>query len=373
MSPLAAALWLAACAPEEPGPPEWPYDLPAGFPAPPLPADNPITDEKVELGRYLFYDRRLSGNGDQACGDCHEQERAFSDGRALPEGSTGDTIPRNAMALPNAAWWSTYTWMNPTITTLEDQALVPMFAEHPTELGMSASMDVILERLRADAAYPGRFAAAFPRDADPFTVRRIVQAIASFERTLISGNSAYDRYWYGGDDGAMTDQQKEGMDLFFSERAECYHCHAGPLLSTAFVSADQPDAEPSFINTGVYNVGGTGRYPEPNTGLYAFTDSLADMGRFRVPTLRNVAVSGPYFHDGSAATLLDVVEHYVEGGRTITEGDAAGAGVDNPYKHPLVRPFDATDDEKAALVAFMEALTDEDFLTDPRFASPFAE
>lgn len=366
-------LLLLACEPEEAGPPEWPYELPAGFPAPPVPLDNPITDEKVELGRYLFYDRRLSGNGEQSCGDCHKQELAFADGRALPVGSTGDTIPRNAMALPNAAWWSTYTWMNPTLETLEDQALVPMFGELPVELGMSANMPEILLRLRGDAFYQKQFPKAFPYDPDPFTISRITQAIASFERTLISGNSPYDRYWYGGDDGALTDQQKLGMDIFFSERAECYHCHAGPLFSTAFVSANQPAAEPSFINTGLYNLGGSGDYPAPNVGLYEFTQSRVDMGRFRVPTLRNVALSAPYFHDGSAATLGDVVDHYMAGGRTIADGELAGVGVENPYKHPLVRPFDLTVDEKAALIAFMESLTDEDFLSDPRFASPFPE
>lgn len=349
----------------------WPYELPNGFPAPPVPAANPVTDAKVELGRYLFYDKKLSGNSEQACGDCHKQELAFSDGRALPLGSTGDTIPRNAMTLTNAAYWSTYTWMNPALATLEQQAMVPMFAEHPVELGMTPNTDEILGRFRDDTGYQGMFAAAYEGEADPYTVENIVAAIATFERTLISGRSAYDRYWYDGDASAMTEEQVAGMDLFFSERTECYHCHAGVMFTTAFVTANQPAAEPSFVNTALYNVDGVGSYPDPNTGLFAFTGEEVDMGRFRVSTLRNIAVTAPYFHDGSAATLEDVMAHYVAGGRTLAEGDNAGVGSTNPFKHPLVRPLDLTPEEVASMIAFMHALTDDEFLTDPKFASPF--
>lgn len=349
----------------------WPFELPPGFPAPPVPADNLITPHKVELGRHLFHDPRLSGNGTQACATCHDQARAFTDGQALPTGSTGEVVPRNAMTLTNAGYWSTYTWMNPQLTTLEQQALVPMFAEHPVELGMANRMDEILDRLRAEPVYRVLFAGAYPELAEPFTQGAVVGALASFQRALVSGRSPYDRYWYDGEEDALTAEEKLGMDLFFGERAECYHCHAGALFTTAFVTEDQPFSEPSFSNTGVYNVGGTGAYPEPSTGLYAFTGRPDDMGRIRVPTLRNVEVTAPYFHDGSASTLEEVVAHYVAGGRTLSEGPHAGIGADNPFKHPLVRPFEATADEQAALVAFMKALTDEAFLTDPRFADPW--
>lgn len=363
---------VSACDKDEPAAGwEWPWALPDGFPAPPVPARNRPTDGKVALGRHLFFDRRLSGNGTQSCADCHDPAQAFSDGRALPTGSTGDTIPRNAMNLTNAAYWSTYTWMNPAVTTLEDQALVPMFAEHPVELGMTGKDVEILGRLQAEPRYVDLFADAFPRDDDPYTIANVVDAIASFERTLISGGSAYDRYWYGGDESALSESAKLGMDVFFDETAECYHCHAGPMFSTAFVSDDQPLAEPSFINTGLYNVGGTGAYPEPNTGLYAFTEQAVDMGRIRVPTLRNVAVTAPYFHDGTAATLDEVLDIYMAGGRNVTDGPSAGDGRLNPYKHPLVRPFTLTEDERAGLIAFLESLTDEDFLTEPAFTDPW--
>ena len=364
------AVALLACQPE-PTPSPWPYPLPAGFPEPPGPADNPMSDAKVELGRRLFYDRRLAGNGTYSCGDCHQQPLAFTDARALPLGATGDTIPRNSMTLTNAAYWSTYTWMNPTVTTLEEQALVPMFAEHPIELGMTGALPAIFQRLQADATYPLLFRAAFPLDADPWTPSHVTAAISAFERTLISGNSPYDRYWYQGETSALTDQEIEGMNLFFSETAECYHCHAGLMFSTAFVTAEQPQAEPSYNNNGLYNLDGQGSYPAPNVGLVEFTGRDADRGRFRVPTLRNIAVTAPYFHDGSAETLEDVLAHYMAGGRLTEEGPAAGDGRLNPNKSPFVRPFELTLDEQQALLAFLRALTDDDFLTNPAFASPF--
>ncbi len=369
----AIAIALGACAPEiDDTVDPWPYELPPGFPAPPVPANNAVTPAKVELGRHLFYDPRLSGNGTQSCASCHDPARAFTDGLALPLGSTGDVIPRNAMTLTNAGYWSTYTWMNPLLVTLEEQAAVPMFAEHPVELGMAGAMPTIVDRLERDPVYRVLFGSAFPEAPTAIDTPAIVAAIATFERTLISGRSAYDRYWYDGEVDALTAQEKVGMELFFGERAECYHCHAGALFTTAYVTEDQPLAEPSFSNTAVYNVGGTGAYPEPSTGLYAFTGLPDDMGKIRVPTLRNIDVTAPYFHDGSAQTLEEVVDHYARGGRTVAEGPAAGVGADSPFKHPLVRAFEITDDEKAALVAFLRALTDEEFLLDPRFADPWA-
>ena len=366
----AVVVCLASCVPEEPVPPP-PFD-PFAFPEPVVPDDNPITDEKVVLGRRLFFDVRLSGNGTQACGSCHLPEHAFTDGRALPIGSTGDVIPRNAMSIANVAYWSSYTWMNPTLTTLEQQAMVPMFAEHPVELGMTAALPDIVARLRGDAEYPSQFAAAFPDVDDPFVAEYIVKAIATFERTVISNRSRYDRYTYDGDAAALTDDEKLGMQLFFSETTECYHCHGGPFFTAAFASTTTGASEPGYQNTGVYNLDEDGTYPAPNVGLYEFTNDPNDMGKMRVPTLRNLGFTAPYFHDGSAATLEDVLAHYMAGGRTITDGANAGVGKDNPHKSPLVRPFTLTEGEKAALIAFLRSLDDEELVADPKFKSPFA-
>lgn len=358
-------------APPEPSPgPAYDWKLPPGFPEPFVPEDNPMTAEKVELGRHLFYDVRLSGNGTQACASCHEQARAFSDGKRTPVGSTGHAVPRNAPGLANVAYLSTYTWANPKLETLEAQALVPLFNEVPTELGLTPRLDEVLGRLREDARYPELFRAAFPEEAEAIGKDAIVKALASFQRTLLSGSSPYDRYLQG-ESGALTVPAKRGMELFFGERAECYHCHSGPHLTNSFRAKESVLPGMQFFNTGLYDVNGQGAYPPDNPGLFEFTGRAADQGRFRVPPLRNVALTAPYMHDGSIATLGEVIDHYTAGGRNVTEGPFVGDGRGNPNKDPLVRPFTLTAEEKADLIAFLESLTDTAFIQDPRFANPW--
>lgn len=366
-----AVLLLAACSPQG-GPSPYDWRLPPGFTEPLVPEDNPMSEEKVALGRFLFYDVRLSANGTQACASCHEQRRAFADGKATPLGSTGQHVPRNAMGLANVAYLATYTWANPVLTTLEQQALVPLFAESPIELGLGLREQEVLRRLREDSRYPELFRAAFPEEEDPIHRQSIVKALASFQRTLLSGRSAYDRYLQG-DTTAFSTSARRGLELFFSERAECYHCHSGPHFSNSFRDHDSPPPPVEFHNTGLYNVDGQGAYPGDNTGLYEFTGRPQDMGRFRVPTLRNVALTAPYMHDGSVATLEEVVALYSAGGRHLAEGPYAGDGRTNPHKDPLVRPFPLSAQERQDLVAFLESLTDYEFVQEPRFSNPFEE
>ncbi|MBL9107012.1 MAG: di-heme enzyme [Myxococcales bacterium] len=364
---LVAAAVLAAC--DEP-PAAYAWDLPAWLPEPHVPADNPMSEEKVALGRALFYDERLSHNETMSCASCHEQARAFTDGKATTEGSTGHALPRNAMGLTNVAYLSVYTWANPKLVDLEGQALVPMFADFPLELGVQQDTPAILKRFRDDADMAGLFAAAFPDDEDPVTVERITHALASFQRTLIARDSAYDRAVYGEDPSAMSAAARRGLRLFFDERTECYHCHAGVGFTTAFRSADSELGPPDFQNNGLYNLDGAGAYPIGNGGLYDVTGDPRDQGKFRVPTLRNIALTAPYMHDGSIATLAEVVEHYAAGGREIEDGPFAGDGRRNPNKSALIHELDLTADEKADLVAFLESLTDVTLTTDPRFGPP---
>ena len=364
------ALAAAACGDEPDVLPGYDFNLPAGFPEPWVPPDNPVTPEKVALGRALFFDERLSGNGTMACASCHDRAKGFADGEITPTGSTGEVLPRNAMGLANVAYLPLLTWGNPTLKSLEEQALVPMFGEVPVELGITGKEEVVLDRLRSDAAYQEAFAAAFPEEADPIRFEIVVKAIASFERTLISGRSPYDQYTYGGRDAAMSGAALRGMDLFFSERLECYHCHSGLSFTTAFRSAATKQGEMDFHNTGLYNLGPGGAYPPGGEGLYGFTGNPADMGKFRVPPLRNIELTGPYMHDGSIATLEEVIDHYAAGGRTIAEGPHAGVGSDNPNKSPLVRPFTLTPEEKADVVAFLKSLTDQEFVAGPDDMAP---
>lgn len=343
---------------------------PPGFPAMRVPADSPWTLERAELGRRLFYDRRLSGNETQSCGSCHQQSRAFTDGRAQALGSTGEVHPRAAMGLTNVGYFSALTWASNIVRTLEAQALLPMFGESPVELGLAGREAELLGRLRADAEYPAMFARAFLGDASPISVANITRAIASFERSLLSADSAFDRDQRG-DRTAMSPAAQRGRALFFSERLECFHCHGGFNFSDSVTHAGLAFDETAFHNTGLYNVGGTGAYPAPNTGLHAQTGDPADMGRFRAPTLRNIAVTAPYMHDGSIATLEAVVDFYAAGGRNITAGPNAGDGRANPNKSGFVQGFAVTAEERADLVAFLNALTDPRFLTDPRYSDPF--
>lgn len=239
------------------------WDLPAGFPAPRVPAGNPMTAAKVELGRYLFYDRRMSGNGTQSCATCHIQRLAFTDGKPRGQGSTGEIHPRGSMSLVNVAYAQVFTWVDQGLHSLEDQARVPMFGTHPVELGMDASGEKFLAILRSDPVYRRLFG------GDPITIDNAIKAIGCFERSIISARSPYDRYHFDRDDSAISQEAKQGEELFFSQPLACFRCHGGPNF--------------------------TGR-PEA-------------AGEFKPPTLRNITVTAPYMHDGGVATLEQAVGH----------------------------------------------------------------
>jgi cytochrome c peroxidase len=322
-----------------------------------------MTAAGVELGRHLFYDTRLSGNGTQACATCHRQGLAFTDGRARAVGSTGEIHSRSAMSLANVAYNPVFTWADPRLRSLEEQALVPMFGERPVELGLGGRNEDLAARLRGDARYVEMFRAAFPGEGDPIRIANVTRALASFERTLISGDPPYDRLVYRDDSGALSQRAWSGMRLFFSDRLACSRCHAGFNFSgpVSFQGMERP-ADPAFHNTGLYDFDGEGPFPALDAGLRAVTGRPRDTGRFRAPTLRNIALTAPYMHDGSIATLGEVIDHYAAGGR---------AGGEKRLRSPLVRGFEITADEKRALIEFLECLTDEGFTTDGRFADPW--
>ena len=358
----------------------WVWDLPDTVPEPRVPEDNPMTVEKVELGRFLFFDTRLSGNRTQSCGSCHQQALAFTDGLAQAEGSTGELHPRSSMSIANAAYAASLTWANDVLVRLERQALVPMFGEDPVELGLANMEAELLARLRADERYVEMFEAAFPDKADPFDVDAITKSLAAFQRSITSFNSPVDR-WQQGDASALSESEQRGMALFFGatnaagveDAFECFHCHGGFLFSQASDDEGQVFDQKFFMNNGLYNLDEDGSYPPGNEGLFDMTGDPADKGRFKPPSLRNIALTAPYMHDGSIATLEEVLDHYARGGRLIEEGPNAGDGALNPNKSAFVRGFAMTEQEKQDILAFLNALTDESLLENPAYSDPFAD
>jgi cytochrome c peroxidase len=338
--PVAAQSTFARRAATTPSPSEFFADrLPRWFPVPKVPADNPITEEKVELGRHLFYEPMLSGNSTYSCASCHRQSLAFTDGLAQAVGATGGQHQRSSMSLANVVYNASYGWSDRT-WSLESQMEVPMYNEHPVEMGLKGHEAEVLGRFAADADYAERFRTAFPDDPHPITMPNIVKAIASFERVIVSADSAFDRYLYQDDHSGMSPAAKRGAALFFSDRLKCSECHGSVNISgpTIFSGAMPSDPEAFFHDTGV----------------------AAQPAKFRAPTLRNVAVTAPYMHDGSIATLKDVVAHYASGGRSARP------------KSDRVRGFAVTPAETDDLVAFLHALTDEKFLANPAFSNPLS-
>ena len=333
------------------------WQLPRGLPVPRVPADNPMSDAKVALGRSLFYDRRLSGNGQFACASCHQQSKAFTDGRAQAIGSTGGRHARSAMSLTNVAYNATFGWADETLTTLETQMAVPLFNEHPIEMGLRGREDEVVARIASRPEDVDRFRAVFPGER-PVTLENIIKAVAAFQRTLLSGDSPVDRFLYRDDRAALSEEAQRGMKLYFSDSLRCAACHGGFNLSGEVTFEGSTPRAPVFHNTGLVDTQTT--VPGIDRGLFEVTKNAGDRGRFRAPTLRNIGVTAPYMHDGSIATLEEVIAHYAVPGRPGT----------SPSR--MMRPFTLTAAEVADVVAFLNSLTDESFLKNPAFSDPSA-
>ncbi|MGA0604229.1 cytochrome-c peroxidase [Caulobacter sp. KR2-114] len=295
--------------------------------------------DRVELGRQLFYDADLSRDGTMACATCHEQRRGFTDGNATHPGVTGAPARRRVMRLANLGHLASYTRGDPRLGRLEAQALVPLNGDHPVEMG--ARPGLIAARLGADACYRRAFARAFPGEPGGVTDAKAIRALAAFERTLVSADTAWDRARRG-DPAALSDAARRGEALFRGPRLACAGCHAGPDFTDAAAPAARRDPSIAFHAIGL---------PASATdqGLGEITGRAADGGRFRTPSLRNVALSAPYLHDGSVPTLEAAI-------RAHTRASPAVAGL--------------TTADLADLVAFLNALTDQTLIADPRLALP---
>ncbi|MEM8973734.1 MAG: MbnH family di-heme enzyme [Pseudomonadota bacterium] len=337
---------------------EFKWPIPAWIAPPKVPASNPMSPAKVELGRRLFYDIRLSGPGYMSCASCHKLERGLTDGRKRAIGSTGESHSLNTPQIANVGYQSALTFSDPTVHSLEQQALLPLFGIKPIEMGASGLEHQILSHIAGNAVYEKLFSEAFPGSRGKPDFQLIAKALAAFQRTLISANSRYDQYKLGGQKGILSAGEKRGEQLFKSVRLGCAECHKGIHFTDAIPL-------PRYHNTGLYNVDGKGGLPDGVKGLIDHTGVASDMGKFKTPSLRNISVSAPYMHDGSVATLDEVILHYEAGGRSAQQGSRS------PLTSPLIRKFSLSSRERSDLIAFLKSLTDEDFLNDARLSSPF--
>jgi cytochrome c peroxidase len=359
---LAAFCLFVACSKKDPEPPQpggesidspykpTPYIIsyPKGFPTMKIPANNPMTVEGVALGKKLFYDNLLSADNTIACASCHKQEYSFDDNKKFSEGVNGQLGVRNAMPLFNLGWAEMF---NPTshrffwdggASDLENQVIGPI--QNPVE--MNQDLKELEKELRAHPEYPQLFKKAF--GIDSITIKYVMYAIAQFERTLISGNSKFDKYKRG--EEQLTEQEFRGLDIFLvdtkGEGGGCFHCHGN-------------DISPFFTNFRFHN-NGLDSIPT-DLGLGKITGDPNDNGLFKVPSLRNLAFTAPYMHDGRFSTLEEVVEFYNSGVKNGPTTDA------NLRMHVQQGGLGLSEQEKQDLIAFLKTLNDYDFLTNPKF------
>ncbi len=340
---------------------------PLGLPPVPIPADNPQTPAKIALGDRLYHDTRFSADGKVSCATCHAQEKGFTDNLPVSEGFNGLTGTRNAPTVINSAYMTTLFW-DGREPDLEGQSKQPPI--NPVEGGLSDHAPII-EVIRGDVAYVESFDDVFDVSAGDISMDHVAKAIASFERTVVAGDSPFDHYFYGRDSSTMSAQQIEGFDVFVN-KGRCVSCHTieqtqalftdnrfhnigigfkrvrGIEAETArqFVQSKRAGADVDVAVLTSANVSELGRF--------AVTENITEVGAFKTPTLRNIDKTAPYMHDGSLATLDEVMEFYNNGGRVETDDPLSG------FLSGGIRPLDLTDAEIQALIAFMQALTSPD-------------
>jgi len=331
ISPLALCSGCKAHVSEKPVGATVEIKAPLGLPSIPIPVDNLPTAETIALGRRLFYDKKLSKDNSLACATCHNPQRGFADGLTISRGVGGMTGIRNAPTVVNAAYLPLQFWDGRAMS-LEEQAASPIV--DPVE--MNQTHEVSVSKLGRDPMYKAMLLKAF--GSDDMTIGRVEKALASFERTILSGNSAFDRYQFGGDKKSLTPSQIRGLAIFSDpQKGNCVTCHTIDAKYALFTDG-------KFHNIGE-GVGDDGDFKD--VGRYHETKVTADKGAFKTPTLRNIANTGPYMHDGSLKTLKEVVDFY------------AGGGNSNPYLDKNIRVIKLSGQDRTDLVQFLMSLTGE--------------
>jgi cytochrome c peroxidase len=339
---------------------------PLGLPPTPVPADNPQTPEKSALGDKLFHDKRFSIDGTVSCSTCHDDSKAFTDSPLkTSQGHHKLTGSRNAPTVVNAAYFTSMFWDGRS-RSLEDQSQFPMV--NPVEMGLP-NHEPVLTIVRDDPAYVEGFEKAFGKTGQNVTMEEVKKAIASFERTLVSGDSPFDRWYFGGEANAMSETAIRGFNVFIGQ-GRCVSCHVIEQTQALFtdnrfhnigvginrIQNNVPKLAGGFLKAKAAGADVDKEVlSDPETselGRFAVTNAFDEIGAFKTSTLRNIALTAPYMHDGSLKTLKDVVKHYNEGGKS--PGDPFPV---NPYLSGGIRPLNLTEQQMDDLVAFLEALT----------------
>ncbi|MFZ1572446.1 MAG: cytochrome c peroxidase [Candidatus Kapaibacterium sp.] len=327
---LLISFYFMACKNNEVNPPTEEIEVvptPIGFPKMPVPLDNKLTEDRILLGKKLFFDKQLSSNQEISCSSCHLQNNAFSDSSQFSLGINKLVGERNTPPLFNLAWNTSFFW-DGGVPTLEQQVIGPI--TNPIEMNMT--LGEVIQRITKDTNYLNMFKKAY--DTLP-SAGYLTKSIASFMRSMVSSESKYDKY-INGDTNLFNDQEKKGLHLFFGESVQCHHCHIGYNFTTN-----------KFANNGSKEI-------YKDLGRKKITKLDIDLGKFKIPSLRNIAVTSPYMHDGSYKTLEEVIENYNKG----------GSG--HPNQDPTIYKLNLSNEDKNNLIAFLKTLTDQNFISNPK-------
>ena len=320
-----------------------------------------ITSVDAKIGRLLFFDTRLSINKTKSCASCHNPALAYTDGLITPNGALGDTVKRNSPTLINLFENETFNWADDNIRTLQQQSNIPLFGIHPVEMGCDSTKNLSLDFTYSDLLYKPLFA---EKSITKINWLQVKDFIAAYVKTFNFSKSKYDKYLTSNTN--LNNEEYAGKRLFFSDKLNCKKCHSGNDF-------DEPEFTRMnhYQNIGLYNIGKDSLYANDDNGLQNVSKDKDDIGKFKIPSLRNIAVTAPYFHDGSAASLEVVIENYARGGRLTTKGKNTGDGKLHPNKNQFVEGFKITNKEKQQLISFLKTLTDTTYLLNPFYQNPF--
>ncbi len=325
----------------------------------------PIVKDSIaltELGQHLFFDKRLSFDESISCSTCHNPELAFTDGYKVSVNSKAESLLRNSPSLLNINHRTNFNWANPNLNSLIDQMQRPLYGTHPIELGVRINENKILDRIMKQKVYQKLVKKVYHQSGQKINTTLIEASIALYITNLQSRNSRYDQFLNTKDSSKLSKQEWRGHQLFHSDSIECNACHGG-------LDFFEPDRGPDFANIGLYNCNGS--YPERDRGVQNETKNSDDNGDFRIPTLRNIAITAPYYHDGSEESLERVIHNYENTGRNITYGDCQGDGAQHPNLNGRLQKFTLSNEDRMALISFLQSLTDTSYLKNRNFVNPF--